>query len=306
MSLLVTGSIAIDSVKTPHGQLDDGPGGSAVYFSFASSVLVPTRLVGVVGEDYPQAFLDQFKGRQIDLTGLEVRKGSQTFRWKGSYQGAMNEATTLAVDLNVLAEAGPKIPAGFRDSELVFLANTHPALQVELLGQLAAPRLVVADTMNLWISNERDALLKLLARVDGFVLNDGEVRMLTGEDNLVLAGRRVLGWGPRFVVIKKGEHGCLLLTGQGMASLPAFPSDTVADPTGAGDTFAGGMMGTLALSAGRIDRDRLDLGLLKQSLVVGTVLASFTIEDFALGRLARVTRDDVDRRVAQFRDIVCF
>lgn len=306
MSLLVTGSIAIDSVQTPHGSLEDGPGGSAVYFSVAASIFVPTRLVGVVGEDYPQAFVDQFEGRQIDLTGLETRKGSRTFRWKGSYAGAMNEAETLQVDLNVLAEAGPKIPEAFRDSELVFLANTHPALQKELLGQLDGPKLVVADTMNLWIETERDALLELLGAIDGLVLNDGEARMLTGEDNLVLAARRVLAWGPRFVVIKKGEHGSLLLSGKNCLTLPAYPADGVTDPTGAGDSFAAGMMSRLAEAAATLDRDKLDVELLKAALVRGTVVASFTIEDFALGRIAGVTKDDIEKRVTEFRSMVNF
>jgi cytidine kinase len=306
VSLLVTGSIAIDSVKTPHGELAEGPGGSAVYFSFSASIFVPTRLVGVVGEDYPPAYVERLKARPIDLAGLEVRKGSKTFRWKGAYEGAMNEAQTLAVDLNVLAEAGPKIPPSFRDSQLVFLANTHPGLQLELLGQLAGPRLVVADSMNLWIANERDALVKLLGRIDGFVLNDGEARMLTGVHNLVTAGRQVLAMGPKFVVIKKGEHGCLVFTRDGLMALPAYPSEKVIDPTGAGDSFAGAMMGTLARQADKIDRNRLDAGLLKQAIVTGTVVASFNIEGFALDRLAAVTAADVAQRLAAFRPMVNF
>ncbi len=306
MSLLVTGSIAIDSVTTPHGELADGPGGSAVYFAFSASIFVPTRLVGVVGEDYPPAFLDRFKGRPIDLAGLEVRTGSKTFRWKGAYEGAMNEARTLEVDLNVLAEAGPRIPPSFRDSEYVFLANTHPALQGELLGQLSGPRLVVADTMNLWITTERDALLSLLGRIDGLVLNDGEARMLTGQDNLVAAGRRVLGWGPRFAVIKKGEHGCLILTAAGCMALPGFPTERVVDPTGAGDSFAGAMMATLAESKPPVSRDRLDPAMLKKAAVVGTVVASLNIEGFALDRLAAVTREDVQTRLDAFRPMVNF
>ncbi|MDD4889343.1 MAG: PfkB family carbohydrate kinase [Phycisphaerae bacterium] len=305
MSLLVTGSIAIDSVKTPHGEMSEGPGGSAIYFSFAASLFVPTRLVGVVGEDYPKAYFEQFKGRPIDLAGLEVRKGSKTFRWKGSYEGAMNEATTLAVDLNVLAEAGPKIPKSFADTEYVFLANTHPALQMELLGQLPAAKLVVADSMNLWIHTERAALVALLGKIDGFVLNDGEARMLTGQDNLIAAGRQVLAMGPRFVVIKKGEHGSLVFTRAGLVCLPGYPTEKVVDPTGAGDSYAGGMMGTLARD-GKADRNHLDAQLLKTAVVTGTVVASLNIEGFALSRLSAITRKDVDERVAAFRPMVNF
>lgn len=305
MSLLVTGSIAIDSVKTPHGDMSEGPGGSAVYFSFAASLFVPTRLVGVVGEDYPADYLAAFKGRPIDLAGLEVRKGSKTFRWKGSYEGSMNEATTLAVDLNVLAEAGPKIPPAFRDSEYVFLANTHPALQAELLGQLPAARLVVADSMNLWISTERKALVALLGKIDGFVLNDGEARMLTGEANLIAAGRAVLAMGPRFVVIKKGEHGSLVFTREGLLCLPGYPTEKVVDPTGAGDSYAGGMMGVLARN-GTVSRDRLDPAVLKTAVVTGTVVASLNIEGFALSRLSAITSADVDARLAAFRPMVNF
>jgi sugar/nucleoside kinase (ribokinase family) len=305
VSLLVTGSIAIDSVKTPHGDMGEGPGGSAVYFSFAASIFVPTRLVGVVGEDYPQAYIDSFAGRPVDLAGLEIRKGSKTFRWKGSYEGSMNEATTLAVDLNVLAEAGPKIPLPFRDSQYVFLANTHPALQQELLGQLTAPKLVVADSMNLWIRNEPAALKTLLGRIDGFVLNDGEARQLTGQDNLVRAGRMVLDMGPRFVVVKKGEHGSLVFTRDAMLALPGFPTEKVVDPTGAGDSYAGGMMGVLARD-GVASRDALDPQRLKTAVVTGTVVASLNIEGFALTRLSTITTKDVEQRLAAFRPMVNF
>jgi sugar/nucleoside kinase (ribokinase family) len=305
MSLLVTGSIAIDSVKTPHGEMSEGPGGSAVYFSFAASLFVPTRLVGVVGEDYPREYLDRFTGRPIDLAGLEVRKGSKTFRWAGCYSGAMNEAKTLSVDLNVLAEAGPKIPAPFRDSQYVFLANTHPALQKELLGQLPASKLTVADSMNLWIANERKALVELLGLIDGFVCNDGEARQLTEQDNLIVAGKKILAMGPRFVVVKKGEHGSLVFTRAGVMCLPGYPTETVVDPTGAGDSYAGGMMGVLARD-GKVSRDRLDPALLRQAVATGTVVASLNIEGFALTRLAAVTCKDVDARLAAFRPMVNF
>ncbi|MGC4121541.1 MAG: PfkB family carbohydrate kinase [Myxococcales bacterium] len=231
MSLLVTGSIGIDSIQTPAGQAADVLGGSAIYFSFAASLLAPVRLVGVVGEDFPRHYLDLFKGRPIDPAGLEIRKGSKTFRWQGRYVGDMNEAETLRTDLNVLAENAPKVPAAFRDSKVVFLANTHPALQRELLAQVEKPEFVVCDTMNLWIKTTRDELCKTLGVVDGVVLNDGEARLLTTESLLVRAGRQIQQMGPKLVLIKKGEHGCLMFYGSEVWAMPAFPTAELVDPT---------------------------------------------------------------------------
>src|SRR5262245_23969667 len=203
MSLLVTGSIGIDTVETPHGKAADVLGGSAVYFSFAASLLTPVRLVGVVGHDFPDQFRNLFKTRPIDTAGLEVRKESKTFRWHGKYVGDMNSAESLRTDLNVLAEEAPIIPDNFRDSKFVFLANTHPALQEEFINQLKRPELIVCDTMNLWISNAQPELRKMLSRVHGMVLNDGEARMLSGKDSLIRAAYEVLNMGPQFVIIKK-------------------------------------------------------------------------------------------------------
>ena len=291
MSLLVTGSIGIDTVTTPHGKVDDVLGGSAVYFSFAASLFSPVNLVGVVGDDFPQPFRDVFADRPIDLAGLETRAGSKTFRWTGSYEGDMNEAQTLSVDLNVLAEAGPKIPEKFKDSRFVFLANTHPALQRELLGQMNRPDLVVCDTMNLWIQTETDELKKTLGVVDGVILNDGEARMLTDEVNLVLAGRKILEIGPKVVVIKKGEHGAMLVSADDLFVLPAYPTTEVRDPTGAGDSFAGGMMGYLA------EMGDTSPAVLRQALARGTVTASIIIEGFSLNSVRETTRQDVDQRL---------
>ena len=294
MSLLVTGSIGIDDVKTPFGEVKGVYGGSAVYFSFAAKLYAPVRFVGVVGEDFPDDFRTYLEQADIDIAGLEVRQGSKTFRWSGSYEGAMNEAETTGVELNVLAEAGPKIPEPFLDSEFVFLANTHPALQQDLISQLTAPKLIVADTMNLWITNERDALLKTFGKVHGAILNDGEARLLTNETNLVLAGRKILEYGPQFTVIKKGEHGVMLVTKEAAVSLPAYPTDAVKDPTGAGDSFAGGMMGYLA------SQPDCNVDLLKQALARGTIAASFTIEDFSLRRIEKVTTEDVETRLKSY------
>ena len=294
MSLLVTGSIAIDTVASPYGRAENVLGGSAVYFSFAASQYVPVRLVGVVGDDFPESFRRTLATRDIDLRGLEVRKGSKTFRWSGRFEGDMNAAETVEVDLNVLAERGPKVPEVFADSQTVFLANTHPTLQRDLLSQLRSPKLIVCDTMNLWITTERESLLETLRVVTGVIVNDGEARQLTGRMNLMEAGESILAMGPKFVIIKKGEHGALLLTIDGLAAVPAFPMKTVHDPTGAGDSFAGGCLGYLS-AQGRTDFDTL-----RDALVRGTVAASFAIEDFSVRRLEKLSRAEIDQRVKQF------
>jgi sugar/nucleoside kinase (ribokinase family) len=300
MTLLVTGSVAIDSVKSPHGEADEVLGGSAVYFSFAASLFSPVRLVGVVGQDFPQAFRDVLIDRGLDLTGLETRIGSKTFRWRGSYAGDMNEASTLETRLNVLAEAGPTIPDAFKDSRFVFLANTHPTLQRDLLSQLDRPELVVCDTMNLWINTERDSLIKTFGRVHGVVVNDAEARALTRQTNLVLAGRGILDWGPKFVVVKKGEHGVMLVTRESVVVLPAYPTTEVCDPTGAGDSFAGGMMGYLAREGGFSEAH------LRSALARGTICASFAIEGFSLEGIRQVKPSDVESRLAVYRRVIQF
>jgi len=294
MSLLVTGSIGIDTVESPYGRVESVLGGSAVYFSFAAGVYGPVRLVGVVGEDFPDEFRQVLESGPIDLAGLEVRKGSKTFRWSGKYLTDINERETLAVDLNVLAEEGPKVPPSFADSETVFLANTHPTLQRSLLSQLAGPKIVVADTMNLWIDNERESLLQTLKLVTGVIINDAEARDLTGCRNLIEAGEAVLNLGPEFAIIKKGEHGAILVTADGVTAIPAFPTKDVRDPTGAGDSFAGGVLGYLNAEG------ECGTPTLRRAMVRGTVAASFAIEDFSLGRVLKLTREEIDERVAQF------
>jgi sugar/nucleoside kinase (ribokinase family) len=300
MPLLVTGSIGIDTVETPFGVREDVIGGSAVYFAYAASFFTRVRLVGVVGEDCPKKLLEVFDGRNIDTAGLETRKGSKTFRWHGSYVKDLNEAVTVEVDLNVLAERAAKIPAEFLDSQYVFLANTHPAIQMDTLGMLKSAKLAVADTMNLWIQTERHALEKLLAKIHGLVLNDGEARLLTGQKNLILAAKDVLKMGPKFVVIKKGEHGCLLVSAKDTFVLPAFPAAAVIDPTGAGDSFAGGMMGYL------VTQGNLSSATLKRALAFGTVVASFTIADFSIAGLSAATRDLIDGRWEELKSVMSF
>lgn len=275
-------------------------GGSAIYFSYAASFFTPVRLVGVVGDDCPPNLLEVFQGRDVDAGGLEVRKGSKTFRWHGSYLQDLNSAVTVSVDLNVLAERSAAIPAKFQDSRYVFLANTHPRLQQQTLAALPHRRLVVADTMNFWIETEREELNKLLGVIDGLVLNDGEARLLTGSQNLIEAARKVLKLGPKFVVIKKGEHGSLMVSGEDLFALPAFPTEKVVDPTGAGDSFAGGMMGYLAA-----DGDA-NSATLRRAMAFGTVVASFTIAGFSLDGLKAATRPAIDQRWSEFKHAMSF
>jgi len=301
MSLLVTGSIGIDTVEAPSGKVVDALGGSSIYFAAAASFFSDVRLVGVVGEDCPPDFLAPLRANpRIDLAGLEIRPGSRTFRWHGRYHDDVNVRDTVAVELNVLGEAGPKIPEQFRDSKYVFLANTHPALQRELLGQLSKPKLVVADTMDLWINGEPKALRELMGLLDGLVLNDSEAKLLTGRANVVAAGLEIARQVKRFVVIKKGEHGSLLLVGEKVCALPSYPTLNVVDPTGAGDSFAGAMMGYLASA------DSFEVPALRKAIAFGTVTASIELEDFSLNRLLAITRADIDARLAEYKELTTF
>jgi sugar/nucleoside kinase (ribokinase family) len=301
MSLLVTGSIGIDTVEAPSGIARDALGGSSVYFAYAASFFAPVRLVGVVGEDCPEGFLKPLEANaKIDMGGLEVREGSKTFRWHGRYHDDVNVRDTVEVDLNVLEERGPTIPERFRDSRYVFLANTHPCLQMELLDQLGAPDLVVADTMDLWIKTERDGLKALLMQIDGLVLNDSEAKLLTGKGNLIEAGHAIAQAVRRFVVVKKGEHGSLLFIDDEAYALPGYPASKVVDPTGAGDSFAGAMMGHLAAE------DSVDAATIRKAIAYGTVTASLELEDFSLNRLLQIARGDIDARLEEYRGLSTF
>ena len=296
MSLIVTGSIGIDSVEAPTGTVQDVLGGSAVYFAAAASFFGPVRLVAAVGDDFPEHHLATFAHFTIDTAGLEHRAGSQTFRWRGRYEQDMNVRETVEIQLNVLGEALPPIPNPYRSSRYVFLANTHPAGQLKLAGQFPRADLVVADTMDLWINTEKTALLDLLRGIDGLVLNDSEARMLTGHSNNVKAAHRITELGPKLVVIKKGEHGALLLTEDGrVMNVPAFPTAKVVDPTGAGDSFAGAMMGCIAATG-----DTSGQGL-RRAVAYGTIVASFNIEAFSLERMKQLSRADIDARFDEFR-----
>jgi sugar/nucleoside kinase (ribokinase family) len=301
MSLLVTGSIGIDTVKTPFGVSENCLGGSAIYFSVAASFFCPVRFVGVVGADCPFDLAEVFAGRNIDLTGLEVRAQSKTFRWTGAYHDNMDDRTTECVELNVLAEAPPKVPDAFRDSKFVFLANTAPALQLELLGQIKQPVFVAADTMNCWIEGHQDDLRTLLKKIHCLIINEDEARMLAGEHNLIGAARKILELGTSVVVIKKGESGSLMCNEDGeMFILPAFPAADVRDPTGAGDSFAGGFMGYLAAQG------KTEFETLRKAVAYGTVVASFTIADFSMNGLTSTDVTIIDKRLEMLRSVTRF
>lgn len=301
MSLLVTGSIAIDTIKTPYGISDNCIGGSAVYFCMAASFFSPVRLVGAVGSDCPFDFAEIFAGRNIDLTGLEVRPHSKTFRWSGSYPDNMDDRRTDYLELNVLAEEPPKVPNPFKDSKYVFLANTAPKLQLQLLQQLKKPIFVAADTMDCWIEAHLDDLKMLLKKINCLIINEDEARLLAKEHNLIKAAEIILGMGIGVVIIKKGESGSVMCNARGdKFILPAYPAIEVKDPTGAGDSFAGGLMGYIAQT------DKTDFATLKSAIAYGTVVASFTIADFSINGLTSIDRSDIDSRFKTFRKLTSF
>ncbi|PQO35120.1 PfkB family carbohydrate kinase [Blastopirellula marina] len=300
MPLLVVGSIALDSVHTPTEAREDVLGGSAVYFSYAASYFTGVKLVGVVGEDWPAEHTEMLKGRNVDTQGLEIVKGGETFRWTGKYQSNMNDRDTLEVHLNVLEDFSPTLPEDFRRSPFLFLANGAPSTQMKVLEQMTGPKLVVADTMDLWIEIARDDLEAMLKKVDGLVLNDSEAKKLTEDENLVRAGRKVLEMGPKFVVLKKGEHGAMFFSEHETYVMPAFPTEQVVDPTGAGDSFAGGMMGYLA------EKNDFSPSALKEAMAYGTVVASFNVEDFSLEKMKKIERAEVDARFAEYRQMLSF
>jgi sugar/nucleoside kinase (ribokinase family) len=291
--------MAFDSVKTPFGEAADVVGGSANYFSVAASFFAPVRLVAVVGADFPQAHLDFLRDRGIDLRGLERAPG-KTFRWAGEYGFALNEARTLDTQLNVFASFTPRIPEDYRDSRIVFLANIDPDLQRQVLEQVSRPALVAADTMNYWIEGKPDALKRTLGLVDLLVINDAETRQLAGEPNLVQAAGKIRALGPRILVIKRGEYGALLFNDGEWFAAPAYPLETVRDPTGAGDCFAGGFIGYLASQPQRDD------STLRRAMIMGSVMASFNVEAFSLDRLRALTRSEIDARYAAFRRLAHF
>jgi sugar/nucleoside kinase (ribokinase family) len=299
MSLLVVGSVALDTVETPFGRAEDALGGSATFFSAAASLLHRVQLVGVVGNDYPLAALDFLAERGVDLTGLERAEG-ESFRWSGVYSYDLNSRETLETRLGVFADFTPKIPEQFRDAEWVFLGNIDPELQINVLDQVHQPRFVACDTMNLWIEIKRQRLLDLLQRVDLLMVNDAEARQLSGTANLSKAARWILERGPRYLIIKKGEHGAILFTPHSTFFAPGYPLEDVFDPTGAGDAFAGGFMAHLAKAGSLEDGD------LRRAVVYGSVLGSFAVERFSIERFKDLTADEIEERVRHFREMTVF
>ncbi len=299
MSLLVVGSVAFDSIETPYGRAKEILGGSATFFSVAASWFDRVNLVAVVGEDFGKEHLDVFTRRSIDTAGLE-RASGRTFRWQGEYAGDMNEARTLDTQLNVFQHFAPKIPEKFLGSEYVFLGNIDPVLQLHVRRQLTGARLVACDSMNFWIKGKAEDLKKTLAAVDALVVNDGEARMLTGERNLKRAADSIRRLGPRMVVIKRGEHGATLFAGNLTFTVPAYPLEVVRDPTGAGDTFAGGFLGHLARTGD------LSEGNLRRALVYGSVMASFAVEEFGVDRMLRLGAAEIEERFREIKELTHF
>ena len=297
MPLLVIGTLAFDTIETPYDRREEALGGSATYFALASSFFTPVRLVGVVGTDFPDDRLTALSQRGIDTAGVEVAEG-RTFRWSGRYEADWNTRHTLDTQLNVFEHFDPKVPTDYRDSRYVFLANAAPSIQMKALEQCGDRQFVMADTMNLWIDIAKDDLLALLRKVDGLVLNDEEARMLSGESNLFTAAHKVLELGPKFVVLKKGEHGAFLLGQDVHYALPAYPVQQVVDPTGAGDSFAGGFMGYLA------SVENHEPQTLKRAMLYGTVTASFCVEGFSVETLEACRRSAVEGRFNELHSIV--
>jgi sugar/nucleoside kinase (ribokinase family) len=299
MSLLVVGSVALDSIETPFGSAQDALGGSATYFSAAASLFCDVQLVGVIGSDFPVHDLEFLQRRGVDLAGLEQARG-ESFRWAGVYSYDLNSRETLETRLGVFADFQPKIPSSFRDSEWIFLGNIDPVLQLDVLDQVHKPRFVAADTMNFWISGKRDELLQLLKRVDVLLVNDSEARELSGDHNLLRAARWIQAHGPDMVVVKKGEHGAILFTREFAFFAPGYPLEEVFDPTGAGDAFGGGFVGYLA-RAGSTSPDDL-----RRAMIYGSAMGSFAVERFGMDRFHNLSAREVHERVGQFKEMTAF
>ncbi|MBI3415371.1 MAG: sugar kinase [Verrucomicrobia bacterium] len=299
MSVLVVGSTALDSIKTPKSENPRLLGGSASHAAVAASFFSPVKLVGVVGEDFPKRYVQLYRKHGIDLEGLQVTRG-KTFHWAGEYEVNMNNRRTLATELGVFETFTPTLPGQHHDTPYVLLANIAPALQHHVLDQMRRPKFIVADTMDLWLNIALPDLLKLLRRVDAFVLNDSEARQLTKEDNVVVAARKIHRLGPKYVIVKKGEHGAILSSPSGLFVAPAYPLRKVVDPTGAGDSFVGGLVGYLASRKGSIDAN------LRRGMICGSVVASFCCEGFGLRKTTQVTRSMIDARVKELEGLVKF
>lgn len=299
MSLLVVGSVAFDSVKTPFGEADEVLGGSATYFSTAASYFTNVSIVAVVGTDFPEKHLTFLKSRKIDIEGIERSEG-KTFRWKGEYGYELNEARTLDTQLNVFQSFRPKLPESYREKKIVFLANIDPDLQRDVLQQVIKPDIVACDTMNFWISGKKESLLKTLGMVDILLINDGEARELSGESNLVKAAQKILSFGPTTLIVKRGEYGALMFKDRKIFIAPAFPLESVYDPTGAGDCFAGGFMGYLANTMNFKEAN------IRKAIIFGSVMASFNVEAFSLDRIRSLDYSEIESRYREFKNLTHF
>lgn len=299
MGIVVVGTVAFDTVETPFGRGENVLGGSATYFSTSASFFSDVSLVAVVGEDFPDEHLQFLRSREIDLQGLQRIPG-KTFHWTGRYGYDLNEAQTLDTQLNVLLDFKPELPVSYRDTDVLFLANIDPELQLQVLDQVKSAKLTACDSMNFWISSKPDALKEVMRRVDIVVINEGEARMLTGEANLVKAARSIISLGCKRLVVKRGEYGVLMFTADTIFAAPAWPLEEVFDPTGAGDTFAGGFMGYLA-NTGDLSEEGV-----RQALVFGSVMASFNVEDFSLNRMKRLTYPEIEARYRSFKGLTSF
>jgi sugar/nucleoside kinase (ribokinase family) len=299
VNLLVVGSVALDSVETPYGMVDNALGGSAVYFSVSASYFTDVGVVAVIGLDFPEDHLNFLKSKRIDLRGLK-RESGLTFHWKGRYSGDLNEAETIDTKLNVFEDFRPYIPEEYRESSFVFLANIDPELQLNVLEQVKRPKLTICDTMNFWIEGKLEQLKEIIKRVDILIINEGEVRQLSRETNLIKAYQKISSYGPKILVVKQGSYGALLFTPSSVFSAPAYPLEELSDPTGAGDCFAGGFVGYLAKSQDTTE-DKL-----RKAVIYGSVMASFNVEDFSLGRLKTLTIDEIEKRFESFKKLTQF
>ncbi len=300
MSILVVGSIALDSVKTPYGEKIDCLGGSATFFSISASYFSHVNIVAVVGEDFPDSYKEFLKKRKnIDLSGLETKSG-KTFRWKASYECDINNPQTLDTQLNVFGQFNPVIPEKYKNSRFLFLANIDPDLQANILNQIPRPKLIACDSMNYWIKTKRQSLERLLKKVDIFFVNDSEAKMLAGTDNILKAAKHIIKLGPKITVIKKGEHGVLFSSSDSSFIAPAYLLEEVVDPTGAGDTFAGGFMGYLS------SQPKLDSATFRKAVVYGTIMASFNVESFSINKLANLKKTDIEKRYKEFVKLTRF
>ncbi len=299
MSLLVVGTVALDSVKTPFGTVENALGGSATYFSTAASYFADVRLVAVIGEDFPKEHVQFLKSKNIDTRGLEIQKG-QTFRWRGEYGYDLNEAQTLATHLNVLATFKPAITDDYKNSDVVFLANVDPDIQLDVLRQVKKPKFVACDTMNYWIASKAEALKRTLKEVDLLTINEAEIRQLAGEASLVKAARSVQAMGPKAIVVKQGSYGALMFNGHSVFSAPAYPLETVFDPTGAGDSFAGGFMGFLASTLNFSEES------MRKAVIFGSVMASLNVEAFSLDRIRSLDYKEIEGRYREFKKLTHF